>query len=93
MDEAKMGGARPHGRADRFWRRKAADLNGESGHEGALAGAAGCENRFHPATSSSGIAGVVERDQPPTARRSLWWDVLAPFAVCWAHWGMRMGQL
>ena len=36
------------------------------------------------------IAGVVEPAQAQAARRSLWWDVLAPFAVCWAHWGMQL---
>lgn len=36
------------------------------------------------------IAGVVELGQAQAARRSLWWDVLAPFAVCWAHWGMLL---
>lgn len=36
------------------------------------------------------IAGVVEPGQARAARRSLWWDVLAPFAVCWAHWGMQL---
>jgi len=34
------------------------------------------------------IAGVVE--QARAARRSLWWDALAPFAVCWAHWVMQL---
>lgn len=36
------------------------------------------------------IAGVVEPEQARAARRSLWWDVLAPFAVCWVHWGMQL---
>lgn len=36
------------------------------------------------------IAGVVHPEQARTARRSLWWDVLAPFAVCWVHWGMQL---
>jgi hypothetical protein len=36
------------------------------------------------------IAGVVEPGQAAAARRSLWWDVLAPFVVCWAHWGMQL---
>ena len=35
------------------------------------------------------IADVVEPAQARAVRRSLWWDVLAPFAVCWAHWGMQ----
>ncbi|WP_176591161.1 glycosyltransferase [Sphingobium sp. EM0848] len=36
------------------------------------------------------IGGVVESGQAQKARRSLWWDMLAPFAVCWAHWGMQL---
>ncbi|WP_022683228.1 glycosyltransferase [Sphingobium bisphenolivorans] len=36
------------------------------------------------------ITGVVDPGQVRAARRSLWWDVLAPFAVCWAHWGMQL---
>ena len=36
------------------------------------------------------IAGVVEPGQARAARRSLWCDVLAPFAVCWAHMGMQL---
>ncbi|HKY82956.1 MAG TPA: glycosyltransferase [Sphingobium sp.] len=36
------------------------------------------------------IAGVVDPGQARAARRSLWWDVLAPFAVCWAHWAMQL---
>jgi hypothetical protein len=36
------------------------------------------------------IAGVLEPGQLRAARRSLWWDVLAPFAVCWAHMGMQL---
>lgn len=28
---------------------------------------------------------VLEPDQANRARRSLWWDVVAPFAVTWAH--------
>ena len=36
------------------------------------------------------IAGVVEPGQARAARRSLWWDVLGPFVVCWAHWGMQL---
>lgn len=36
------------------------------------------------------IAGVLERGQLRAARRSLRWDVLAPFAVCWAHMGMQL---
>ncbi|APL93863.1 ceramide glucosyltransferase [Sphingobium indicum] len=36
------------------------------------------------------IASVLERGQARAARRSLWWDVLAPFAVCWTHWGIQL---
>lgn len=36
------------------------------------------------------IAGVVEQGQARVAGRSLWWDVLAPFAVCWVHMGMQL---
>lgn len=36
------------------------------------------------------IAGVVEPGQARAARRSLWCDVLAPFAVCWAHVAMQL---
>ena len=36
------------------------------------------------------VAAVVEPEQARKVRRSLWWDVLAPFAVCWAHWGMQL---
>ncbi len=36
------------------------------------------------------IAGVLEPAQARVARRSLWWDVAAPFAVCWAHWGIQL---
>ncbi|WP_030540449.1 glycosyltransferase [Sphingobium sp. DC-2] len=39
------------------------------------------------------IAAVVEPRQGVAARRSLWWDVLAPFAVCWAHWGMQLAAV
>ena len=39
------------------------------------------------------IAGVVEPGQAITARRSLWWDVLAPFVVCWAHLGMQLAAV
>jgi hypothetical protein len=31
------------------------------------------------------LASVLEPDQARRARRSLWWDVIAPFAVTWAH--------
>ena len=33
---------------------------------------------------------VLEPKQARMARRSLLWDVLAPFAVCWAHLGMQL---
>lgn len=36
------------------------------------------------------LASVLEPGQARAACRSLWWDVLAPFAVCWAHWGMQL---
>ncbi|WP_150292381.1 glycosyltransferase [Sphingobium estronivorans] len=36
------------------------------------------------------VAAVLEVEQVRAARRSLWWDVLAPFAVCWAHFGMQL---
>ncbi|NIJ16555.1 hypothetical protein FHS54_001521 [Sphingobium vermicomposti] len=36
------------------------------------------------------LAGVLEPKQVRAARRSLWWDVVAPFAVCWAHLGMQL---
>lgn len=39
------------------------------------------------------IAGVVEPGQVLAARRSLWWDVLAPFTVCWVHWGMQLAAV
>ena len=39
------------------------------------------------------IAEVVEQGQARAAQRSLWWDVLAPFAVCWAHWGMQLAAV
>lgn len=31
------------------------------------------------------LSSVLEPDQVRRARRSLWWDVAAPFAVTWAH--------
>lgn len=31
------------------------------------------------------LASVLEPDQARRARRSLWWDCIAPFAVSWAH--------
>ncbi|KEQ54911.1 glycosyltransferase [Sphingobium chlorophenolicum] len=36
------------------------------------------------------VAAVVEPGQAGGAGRSLWWDLLAPFAVCWAHLGMQV---
>ncbi len=36
------------------------------------------------------FAGVLEMGQVRAARRSLWWDVLAPFLVCWVHLGMQL---
>jgi hypothetical protein len=39
------------------------------------------------------IAAVVEKGQAQAARRSLWWDGLAPFAVCWAHLGLQLAAI
>lgn len=36
------------------------------------------------------IASVLEPDQARTARRSLGWDIVAPFAVSWAHLAVQM---
>lgn len=36
------------------------------------------------------IADILEPEQVQAARRSLWWDILAPFAVCWTHLGMQL---
>lgn len=36
------------------------------------------------------IAAVVEPDQAVAVRRSLWWDMIAPFAVTWAHLAMQI---
>ena len=36
------------------------------------------------------LASVLEPGQVRAARRSLWWDALAPFAVCWVHLGMQL---
>ena len=33
---------------------------------------------------------VLEPEQAREARRSLWWDVAAPLAVCWVHLGMQL---
>ena len=39
------------------------------------------------------IGAVVESDQARAARRSLWWDVSAPFVVCWVHFAMQMAAV
>ena len=39
------------------------------------------------------IPAVVEPDQARAARRSLWWDVSAPFVVCWVHFAMQMAAV
>lgn len=36
------------------------------------------------------LTSVLEPGQVGAARRSLCWDVLAPFAVCWVHLGMQL---
>ena len=36
------------------------------------------------------LAAVLEPAQAARARRSLWWDVVAPFAVCWAHLAVQL---
>ncbi|MEJ7927624.1 glycosyltransferase [Sphingobium sp. AN641] len=36
------------------------------------------------------IAGVVEPEQAIAARRSLAWDVVAPFAICWMHLAIQL---
>ncbi|GLV25275.1 glycosyltransferase [Sphingobium sp. Cam5-1] len=39
------------------------------------------------------LGGVLEPGQVLAARRSLWWDVLAPFLVCWVHLGMQVAAV
>ncbi|WP_313801993.1 glycosyltransferase [Sphingobium sp.] len=39
------------------------------------------------------LASVLEPGQMRAARRSLWWDMLAPFAVCWVHLGMQLAAV
>ena len=39
------------------------------------------------------VTAVVEPGQGAAVRRSLWWDVLAPFAVCWTHWGTQLAAV
>lgn len=39
------------------------------------------------------IAAVVEKGQVEVAKRSLWWDGLAPFAVCWTHLGLQLAAI
>lgn len=36
------------------------------------------------------IAGVVDPDQARIVRRSLWWDIAAPFAVTWSHLALQI---
>ncbi|WP_183954210.1 glycosyltransferase [Sphingobium fontiphilum] len=36
------------------------------------------------------IAAVVEPDQAVAVRRSLWWDMVAPFAVTWTHLAVQI---
>lgn len=36
------------------------------------------------------LAAVLERAQAARARRSLWWDMVTPFAVCWAHLAVQL---
>ena len=36
------------------------------------------------------VGSVLEPEQVGAVARSLWWDVLAPFAVCWTHLGMQL---
>jgi hypothetical protein len=39
------------------------------------------------------IAAVLESAQAVAARRSLWWDATAPFAVTWAHLVIQLGAI
>lgn len=39
------------------------------------------------------IACVVDRDQARMARRSLWWDIAAPFAVTWSHLALQIAAI
>lgn len=39
------------------------------------------------------VAAVLEPEQARVARRSLWWDVVAPFAVTWTHLGLQMAAV
>lgn len=36
------------------------------------------------------LAAVLEPEQAARARRSLWWDMVTPFAVCWAHLAVQL---
>ena len=36
------------------------------------------------------LGAVLEPTQVVRARRSLWWDVVAPFVVCWAHLAVQV---
>ncbi|MEJ7935078.1 glycosyltransferase [Sphingobium sp. AN558] len=39
------------------------------------------------------IAGVVDRGQARAARRSLWWDIAAPFVVTWCHLALQIAAI
>ncbi|HWV12007.1 MAG TPA: glycosyltransferase [Sphingobium sp.] len=39
------------------------------------------------------LVSVLESEQVRAARRSLWWDVLAPFVVCGVHLGMQLAAV
>lgn len=39
------------------------------------------------------IAGVAEPEQGRAARRSLLWDVAAPFALCWTHLAIQLAAV
>lgn len=39
------------------------------------------------------IDGVVDAGQARAARRSLWWDVAAPFAVTWCHLALQIAAI
>ncbi|WP_066701366.1 glycosyltransferase family protein [Sphingobium amiense] len=49
---------------------------------GAACGRAGVRSRI--------IGAVVEPEQARLARRSLWWDMAAPFGVTWAHLAVQL---
>ncbi|MET0369923.1 MAG: ceramide glucosyltransferase [Sphingobium sp.] len=39
------------------------------------------------------VAAALEPEQAAKAGRSLWWDILAPFAVTWAHLGLQVAAV